>query len=148
MLNFKILFSNNPFSLVLYYYSQHIYIGILWLCNRYHCHITSAFAFQSPDNEAYSSKKGSLVTRYPDMMLRPSRQRDSEKTIQVFDALMKILNKMYIIGTIKITLVRIKIYFFLNPEKPNDEFEQSLASLKKLLMLPVSPELHLPCQVS
>lgn len=82
------------------------------------------------------------------MMLRPSRQRDSEKTIQVFDALMKILNKMYIIGTIKITLVRIKIYFFLNPEKPNDEFEQSLASLKKLLMLPVSPELHLPCQVS
>lgn len=81
------------------------------------------------------------------MMLRPSRQRDSEKTIQVFDALMKILNKMYIIGTIKITLVRIKIYF-LKPEKPNDEFEQSLASLKKLLMLPVSPRIALPCQVS
>lgn len=53
-----------PFSLVLYYYSQHIYIlEFFWLCNRYHCHITSAFAFQSPDNEAYSSKKGSLVTR-------------------------------------------------------------------------------------
>ena len=81
------------------------------------------------------------------MMLRASGQRDPEKTIQVFDALMKILNKMYITGTIKITLVRIKIYFFLNPEKPNDEFEQSLDSLKKLLMLPVSLKLHLPCQV-
>lgn len=46
------------------------------------------------------------------MMLRPEvDQRDSEKTIQVFDALMKILSKMYIIGTIKITLVRIKTYF-------------------------------------
>lgn len=65
-------------------------------------------------------------------MLRPSGQRDSEKTIQVFDALMKILNK-YIVGTIKITLVRIKIYFFLNPGKPNDEFEQSLASFKKII---------------
>ena len=148
MLNFKILFPNNPFSWVLYYYSQHIYIGIPWWCNRYHCNITSAFAFQSPDNEAYSSKKGSLITWRPDMMLRASGQRDPEKTIQVFDALMKILNKMYIIGTIKITLVRIKIYFFLNPEKPNDEFEQSLASLKKLLMFPVSLKLHLPCQVS
>lgn len=82
------------------------------------------------------------------MMLRASGQRDPEKTIQVFDALMKILNKMYIIGTIKITLVRIKTYFFLNPKKPNDEFEQSLASLKKLLMLPVSLKLHLPCKVS
>ena len=37
MLNFKLLFPNNPFSLVLCYYSQHIYIGIPWLCNRYHC---------------------------------------------------------------------------------------------------------------
>lgn len=81
-------------------------------------------------------------------MLRATRHGNAERTIQVSDALMKALNTVYIIGSIKITLVRIKIYFFLNPEKPNDEFEQSLASLKKLLMLPVSSELHFPCKVS
>lgn len=84
----------------------------------------------------------------PDVMLRATGQGNAERTIQVSDALMKVLNTVYIIGFIKITLVRIKMYFFLNPEKSNDEFEQSLASLKKLLMLPVSPELHFPCKVS